>query len=377
MSSRPDPRSGHRIFATKDFVYMIGGYSPSGRLDKTFTDVWRLNILTEKWRKCSLVKGLMPDCLASFSLVQTNHPNEVFVYGGTGVPFGNSASDDLYKINMSEDGEIQLQKSIITGEESLKPPRIYGHAMCFAQSYDEKQKTAASTTGYEYNIDVWKLQLSNNYLKTGTSVWESKLLTIRSHISSNQLITFGGGAPEFCAEFNYLLTFDLATETFVNLKTTPDKQHGYPEGRKCHAIVEYKREVYIIGGCKDRLLGSNSRRECKMTNDVWRLNLATKQWTKLNASLPQPVFFHSAAVTSEGCVYVFGGCTDVNSQSRTNKIFRMWLRPPTLRHLAMRALRKNYYYSQKRVDDMLLSNPNQVIRNLAVSKKYACPEKCL
>uniref|UniRef100_A0A915CVC9 Kelch domain-containing protein 10 n=1 Tax=Ditylenchus dipsaci TaxID=166011 RepID=A0A915CVC9_9BILA len=266
----PAPRSGHRIFVTEDFMYMIGGYRPGGRPDRTFTDVWRFNLLTEKWQKCPVVKGLIPDCLASFSLVQTDRPNEVYAFGGTGDVFVNSYD-----------------------ENQRATPIIY---------------LVGGTTGHDYNIDVWKLQLSgkNDETRPSKSAYHNESGRYRLEVifHEDQLIAFGGGAPDFCAEFDELLVFDLGTQAFDKIRTIADEEHGYPEGRKCHAVVEFHGEVIIIGGCREFIRQPTARRECKMTNDVWRLNLASMRWTKLDTSLPVPIFFHSAAVTSEGCVYV-------------------------------------------------------------------------
>ena len=56
--------------------------------------------------------------------------------------------------------------------------------------------------------------------------------------------------------------------------------------------------------------------------------------------LPHPTYFHSAAVTPEGCMYVFGGIERIgeNQDERTNNVLRMWLVIPSLEKLCWKSL---------------------------------------
>lgn len=47
------------------------------------------------------------------------------------------------------------------------------------------------------------------------------------------------------------MSFNLKEEKYENLPTKPDSKNGYPDSRKCHAIVEFENSVYIMGGCRD------------------------------------------------------------------------------------------------------------------------------
>ena len=57
-------------------------------------------------------------------------------------------------------------------------------------------------------------------------------------------------------------------------------------------------------------------------------------------ALPHPTYFHSAAVTKEGCMYIFGGIERIGEDrdERTNNVFKMWLVIPTLERLSWEAL---------------------------------------
>ena len=95
--------------------------------------------------------------------------------------------------------------------------------------------------------------------------FETGRYRLEAVLHGQMLLTFGGGAPEFCAEFdevilidslklfnkNKILAFNLDTRKFELLKTHPDPVFGIPRGRKCHALVQQGTEIYIIGGCRD------------------------------------------------------------------------------------------------------------------------------
>lgn len=93
---------------------------------------------------------------------------------------------------------------------------------------------------------------------------------------------------------------------------------GYPAARRCHSCVQVKDgkahfycahnmwhasdmfswvsphvplflppEVFICGGYNGELILS----------DLWKINLQNYQWNKLPAVMPEPAYFHCAAVT--------------------------------------------------------------------------------
>lgn len=80
----PNRRSGHRVFATDDYLYVVGGFNSVGASvgSSTFKDIWKLNLLTNQWTEVKLV-GAFADTMASFSLVFVPELDKFYVYGGT------------------------------------------------------------------------------------------------------------------------------------------------------------------------------------------------------------------------------------------------------------------------------------------------------
>ena len=114
--------------------------------------------------------------------------------------------------------------------------------------------------------------------------FETGRYRLEAVLHGQMLLTFGGGAPEFCAEFdevisidslksnystkNQILAFNLDTRKFELLKTHPDPVFGIPRGRKCHALVQQGTEIYIIGGCRDVQNGRVNISKKKFKNNV-------------------------------------------------------------------------------------------------------------
>lgn len=77
----------------------------------------------------------------------------------------------------------------------------------------------------------------------------------------------------------------------------------WPSARRCHGLVQYTDEdgtVYaVISG------GYNGT---DAFGDVWKIDLSTMQWTCLTSCvLPSPIYFHSASITPQGQMFIFGG----------------------------------------------------------------------
>ncbi|KAG8515674.1 Kelch domain-containing protein 10 [Galemys pyrenaicus] len=123
---RPPPaRSGHRCVADNTNLYVFGGYNPdydeSGGPDNEdyplFRELWRYHFATGVWHQMG-TDGYMPRELASMSLVL--HGNNLLVFGGTGIPFGESNGNDVHVCN------VKYKRWALLSCRGKKPSRIYG-----------------------------------------------------------------------------------------------------------------------------------------------------------------------------------------------------------------------------------------------------------
>lgn len=315
------PRSGHRAVTDDSDMYVLGGYNPRFREVENSTDtyyplfkeLWKFNFATHNWT-CLITDGSMPTELASHAAVRCGR--NLLYFGGTGVPFGHSSSNDFYTCNLDT-----LKWRYVKCHGDV-PQKKYGHAMTNVGRY---VYVCGGTTGFVYNMDLHRLDIH-------TGVWEH--LTVHSKYTPDsryrhemvsdgfKLYVFGGGTANAAFPLDKIPSYDVNCGVWQEIQTKPDKTNGFPRTRKCHSCSLFKNEAYICGGIDGM----------DIIDDIWKLNLQTFEWTKLPTILQLPVYFHSADITPDGCMYVFGGVTKVDDV-RTNCVQRIWLTLPSLQEL--------------------------------------------
>lgn len=62
-----------------------------------------------------------------------------------------------------------------------------------------------------------------------------------------------------------------------------------------HFLIFSVVDVFICGGYNGELILA----------DLWKINLQTFQWSKLPAVMPEPAYFHCAAVTPVSIILPF------------------------------------------------------------------------
>lgn len=157
----------------------------------------------------------------------------------------------------------------------------------------------------------------------------------------NYIYVFGGGTSDTAYPLEEIPAFCLRTSEWQFIKTKPDptvKAPGYPAARKCHSCIQYATdvgiEVVVAGGyCDDR----------NYFNDIWKLNLRTFEWRLFTtARFPYPLYFHDAATSGNGLMYVFGGievlANNNDDKVRTNEIYKMWMTVPKLSEMCWEAI---------------------------------------
>jgi N-acetylneuraminic acid mutarotase len=347
----PKARSGHRIVTDADGnIYSFGGYNP--RIPEEddelvddgdwmitrplFRELWKFDITSKTWIKLQ-TNGHAPHQLASHSAAILN--KHLLVFGGTGVPFGHSSSNSIHRCNL-ETLEWELVKAKNDNINDY-PIEQYGQAI----AVDENEGclyVVGGTTGYRYTIDVHKFSFKTKcwtelYKKTYASyVFPEERYRHEVVLFNNKLHIFGGGTAESCFGFKEVPTFDLETRTWEALPTLGDKELSYPSPRRCHGCVQFESDIYIVGGTDGIYI----------CNDMWRLDLISMQWTKLEVEIPLPVYFHGTSISPAGQLVIFGGVNSTTFNERNNSLYSLWLRTPPLKELSWLAF---HYYSSSLV----------------------------
>ncbi|XP_053625859.1 kelch domain-containing protein 10 homolog [Plodia interpunctella] len=353
-SASPRPRSGHRIACDDVNIYCFGGYNPTLPLDvplenptwtparPLFKELWSFSIATRKWKQHNIAN--MPEELASNAMCMNGR--YLMVHGGTGAPFGSKCSNDVLVWRTQAD-DNRLQVLDVTGS---RPPGLYGQSIL---CYDGGFYTVGGTNGYSYNCDIFRLDLR-------TMIWESEYIgtgqegepmgRYRHELAriGENLYIIGGGTGDWAYDLMELPVFNLKTKTWTILTPKPDDSTRdilMPLPRKCHSAVQIStpsgEQVFVAGGTDGQAV----------FEDIWRLNLSDLQWNLMQKTvLPHPLYFHSSAVTSTGCMYVFGGIEPrENATSRNNILYKVWLCIPSLSEICWEAL-LNFYPNLDKID---------------------------
>lgn len=148
--------------------------------------------------------------------------------------------------------------------------------------------------------------------------------------------------------------FDLDTKTWSILMAKADDSSTQPLAplpRKCHSAVQIDTpngaQVFVAGGSDGQ----------SVFDDIWRLNVSDLQWTLMKtAQLPNPLYFHSSAVTSYGCMFIFGGIEPKqDATSRNNILYKVWLCIPKLSEICFDAL-MHFHPNLEQIDKTSLLN---------------------
>uniref|UniRef100_A0A1E1VXG3 SOCS box domain-containing protein n=1 Tax=Pectinophora gossypiella TaxID=13191 RepID=A0A1E1VXG3_PECGO len=342
----PRPRSGHRISCDDVHIYCFGGYNPNPSLSLVgqvenptwtparplFRELWSFHIASRQWKQHRVVEN-MPEELASNAMCMNGR--YLMIFGGTGAPFGNKCSNDVITWRTCP-GDAKLE---ILQAKGTRPAGQYGQAIL---CYDGHFYTIGGTNGFAYNCDIYRLDLR-------TLVWEPVFVgtgqegepigRYRHEIArvGDKLYIIGGGTGEWAFELMEIPMFDLDTKTWTILMPKADdtlKEAIGPLPRKCHSAVQIDTpngaQVFVAGGSDGQ----------SVFEDVWRLNVPTLQWHLMQKTvLPNPLYFHSSTVTSDGCMYMFGGIEPKErSTSRNNILYKVWLCVPKLSEICLEAL---------------------------------------
>ncbi|CAD6195140.1 unnamed protein product [Caenorhabditis auriculariae] len=348
LAEIPPERSGHRCFyGSDDVFYVVGGYSANvsvrGVESVIYREVWALNLLSKKWKRMT-ISGSFPTALASFSLAQREPYSDIFmVFGGSGATFGASNSNKMFEVVVDDEKSMAIGKERVAMSDNVKAPS-YGHAMISGPS-PGIYFIVGGTNGFEYNLDIHVFK-TIRHLGIEAVIWD--YLTTQQDggayrmeiiLDDNRLFVFGGGTSRDVLGFDIMFFYNLDTGGFEVIKPIGDENDDYPVARRCHSATQWGREVVIAGGCTPRGAGLG---EIIVLEDVWFFHLDTFRWRRHHYNLVDPVFFHSAAVSTEGCLTIFGGTLDESSKHRSNTTQICWLAPPSLKTFATWSLKKHF-----------------------------------
>ncbi|KAK4305103.1 hypothetical protein Pmani_022979 [Petrolisthes manimaculis] len=313
-------RSGHRLCCCdSSFLYCVGGYNSQHGL---LQEVWRLNLSTSEWEQVSDC-STTPSVCVSHCLVSSG--GHLLMLGGTTYPFGSVLTNEVEACDQLTG---QWQTLHTTGN---KPPSLYGQA---ARRAGEYVYTVGGTSGYHFSFHAHALHLHLPTL-TWTTLAKPDLCKqdgespgrYRAEIGvlDGKVVVVGGTSAFTVFSLDQLPVLDVRSGQWELQRTHPDPiTHAHPAPRRSHAAVQMNNDLYVIGGTDGMTV----------YDDVWRLHLPSLTWTRHPLRLPTPLYFHDAALTQNGILYVYGGLSSVGSSQRSSALYRAKLQAQPLLEVA-------------------------------------------
>jgi len=315
FSKRPAPRSGHRCCATVDRLLVYGGYDKDNN-HTVYSEILSFSLISRQWTELSRSRNVR---LKSASSSMVLYDDNLVIFGGSGFPFGGFNSNDLSLFSLRT-GQWRKLRS----DRGSPPLPKYGQSMVITpHSYEPKLYIFSGTIGREFVDELHCYDLAN---ETWHDIWkEGAPLARYRHevvVYGNDFYVFGGATYDGVIDLHDIWKFSFTSHRWYRLECKPFDngiQDEFPAARKSHSCIIWKDTVYMCGGIDNH---------AETFNDIWKISLIDLEWKKLNVVLPTKIYFHSAAVTPDGCMYIFGGVDSLGK--RLSSLYSLWLTVPSL-----------------------------------------------
>lgn len=340
----PVARSGHRIVHSIDnlYIYLYGGFSDSlstneysnfnpdwRRTKPLFQELWRFSKLTRTWAMIKTT-GEAPREVASHCMVMLDS-NTLVVFGGTRFPFGRIRSNQIYTCDLTRN----VWKRLRCHRNSQLPKEHYGQGVVLDRA-NRYLYVCGGTNGLMFSLELHRYNFATcKWTRLYGNSGEELLGPRYRHelaLWKGKIYVVGGANLANAYSNMHLPVFNLEAGKWSLVLTKPfieaDGSESYPAPRYSHEGGQYGGRIYICGGTDGTVA----------LQDVWSLDLDKLEWRKEEEiKLPHPLYFHSASISTEGEMVLFGGVTSIRPKVRTNAIYSIWINVPSLQTMANNA----------------------------------------
>ncbi|KAK6181173.1 hypothetical protein SNE40_009091 [Patella caerulea] len=373
------PRCGHITHCVGMNVLVWGGYKEDGQ-ERYLPpeDVWVYNLELEIW-SCHRTNGDVPPGMSG--CCSCIYDNYLYIIGGHSIT-GNCNS--IYKLNLKD---LTWSRVIVLGE--LFSPRdkatawyhnekIYmfgGFGMPISDYLDDHgsfeldpslEMSYIRNRGWNNQLlvfDVIDETWSNPKCKGVTPYPRAAHATTR--VGDNVYI-FGG--RYLLDRLNDLHCLNLSTLTWSGELTVGS---NVPCGRSWHTLTAASNKyIFLYGGYTQ---------DNQPLSDAWVLDVNTLQWTQLDVPDNRPRLWHTACLSRQQDIVIFGGCTNNILDQRlpsvhTNEVILFRLSPKCLQRICfdvvfnMRERTQNDWDSLPYNIKNMLENKVKCVRKKRLSK---------
>ncbi|ESO90158.1 hypothetical protein LOTGIDRAFT_218243 [Lottia gigantea] len=287
----PNGMSGSCSCVYDEFLYVIAGHSYEGNVNT----VHKLNLKTLTWSKLTVLgEALSPRDKATCWC----YDNKIYVFGGFGVPLNHYIHDH---------GNFEFDPTLQMRDRGSLHNRGWNNQVVV---FDIKDET-------------WSNPKCKGVLP------QPRAAHATARIGDNVYL-FGG--RYLYDRLNDLHCLNLKTLTWsgeLNISS------NIPVGRSWHTLTSVSEKLLF-------LYGGYTQNQVPLS-DAWVLDVISLQWTQLNVPINRPRLWHSACVSQEEDIVIFGGCASNILDQRqmtahTNDIICFRVSPKSLQRLCFEAV---------------------------------------
>ncbi|KAK5584857.1 hypothetical protein RB653_006475 [Dictyostelium firmibasis] len=306
------PRVCHSAVVYKNLMYVYGGHLPDSHtfIKDVKSDLNTYDFEARKWNTLTTTGIKMPEKTEHSAVV---YKNSMYIFGGYSGASSNYMDISIYKLDLDT-----LEGETLNGT-GQKPMGRSAHSAVVWREYmyifGGWDGTESNNSFYRLNLDSleWSLVPAKG----------SPPPCIRSHsaVTHNDfLYIIGGYGPDGHTECPY--SYDLANNQWVPMimnnsnnnnnngstnKNSQEDGRG-PCSRSRLRTVVYGNSLWCLGGWN---------RSCYY-NDLWKFNLDTRQWSKINSSFELKGIGQYSVVTYRNQLYFYGGYNPTTSSPQPN-----------------------------------------------------------
>ncbi|KII62269.1 Kelch domain-containing protein 10 [Thelohanellus kitauei] len=304
---RPENRAHHCITSVREFIIIYGGCETNTGAE--CNDLCIYNTISGCCKRYQTPREIKDTCLsASICCVG----NLVYIFGG------DCVDEDIYRQTNSlvsfnlTDATWNVVYSHNDEYDENTPPPMWGNALF----YHNGSLYVLGGFNCRLNLDT----LHKFCIKTSTwsMVPQNGLRPIFKHqifgtVYKNKKISM----------------FDFFTNTWTSRATNSKSQH-YPDDRIYESFTFSDNVGFMSGGINPNFN--------VVFSDIWRINLETFEWFKLEYSLKTGVYCHRMSVIDDYYLNSFGGYRDIYIP---NPLECFTIRPKSLYHLCLESIYKS------------------------------------
>ncbi|KII66109.1 Kelch domain-containing protein 10 [Thelohanellus kitauei] len=317
----PENRIYHCMTSVRQFLIIFGGWSHS--TNKNFNELWIYNTINSVWKRYNAPieteNTCAYSCICAVGYI-------VYIFGMTVHRFIGGATNCFVSFDISKRTWQNLSPRTID-DCQYKPRPMYGHFIFYLNGslYILGQ---AENRGYVDTLLTFCLKTSKWSLVPQNGKPPIIEHGIFGTVFKNQIYVFGGYPITGTNRFRDVTIFDFSTNTWSTRGTSP-KTKLYPHDRVNESFAFSSNFGYLCGGESSK----------GYHYDIWRIDLETLEWLKLDYSLKNGLKFNSMSVVDDSYLYSFGGRRNADDILNTFEMFTV--QPPSLYHLCLESISRS------------------------------------